>query len=145
VPLNVADHTIVGRPTTGFYDAGRVLGGRKWRLFLLSCAWHSWLLGATSALGGVWGLAMQDSSVFARDAQGTNSINREAEWQEKTNAAYQDAMKTVLSLATASLILPIVLVKTFASGGVPKDHITQSAYISWCCSFFRSWLAWGSS
>jgi len=60
-------------------------------------------------------------------------MNREG--REKTNAAYQDAMKTVLSLATASLILPIVLVKTFASEGVPKDHITKSAYISWLLLF----------
>jgi hypothetical protein len=56
---------------------------------------------------------------------------KQTEWKEKTNAIYQDQMKTVLNLATASLVLPIVLVKTFAEGGTPKDHLTRRAYLSW--------------
>jgi hypothetical protein len=57
--------------------------------------------------------------------------SKQPEWKEKTNAIYQDEMKTVLNLATASLVLPIVLVKTFAVGGVPKDHLNRRAYVSW--------------
>src|SRR5215469_2740249 len=62
-------------------------------------------------------------------------LNKQSDWEEKTNAAYQDGMKTVLSLATASLVLPIVLVRTFAVGGTPKDHLTRRAYISWFLLF----------
>jgi hypothetical protein len=55
----------------------------------------------------------------------------QAEWKEKTNAIYQDGMKTLLNLATASLVLPIVLVKTFAVGGAPRDHLNRRAYAAW--------------
>jgi len=61
--------------------------------------------------------------------------SKQPDYREKTNAAYQDAMKTILSLATASLVLPIVLVRTFADGDSPKSlFITRRAhmaYIAW--------------
>jgi hypothetical protein len=66
---------------------------------------------------------------------------RPPEWEEKTNAIYQDCMRTVLNLATASLVLPIVLVRTFAVGGVPKEHLTRRAYVSWFFLFLSMVLS----
>jgi len=37
----------------------------------------------------------------------------ENEWKLKTNAEYQEAMKIVMNLSTASLVLPIFFVKNF--------------------------------
>ena len=56
------------------------------------------------------------------------------EWQIPTNAQYQEAMKIVINLATASLVLPIALIKAFLNLGpnaAVKDHLNKWAYRSW--------------
>ena len=55
-------------------------------------------------------------------------------WEVKVNAQYQDNMKTMLSLATASLGLPLVLVKDFLDlpkCGLPATFLNGWAYTSW--------------
>jgi hypothetical protein len=54
-------------------------------------------------------------------------------WEVKVNAQYQDNMKTMLSLATASLGIPLVLVKDFLElpkGGPPGIFLNGWAYTS---------------
>ena len=83
-------------------------------------------------------------------------------WRLDTNSRYRDAMKIVLDLSTASLILPIFFLKDILS--IPKDqpliqHLNLKIYLSWicltlaiCCAFVffyasGKWvrLAWGQS
>ncbi len=80
---------------------------------------------------------MNSMTISAQLARRTRQEHaaKQTEWKEKTNAVYQDVMKIVLSLATASLVLPLVLVKTFAIKGVPKDHLDQWAWLSWSFLF----------
>lgn len=70
------------------------------------------------------------------------------EWKLPVNANYQELMKTLMSLVTASLVLPLFLIRTFlgVKEGEPiAHHLRPWAYISWgsmllslacCMSFF---------
>ena len=56
-------------------------------------------------------------------------------WKIETNDRYQRVIGILISLATATLFLPIVIVKDILP--VPKnvavfDHLTPSVIISWC-------------
>jgi len=56
------------------------------------------------------------------------------EWKVAVNANYQELMKTLMNLVTASLVLPFFLVRNFL--GIPEgqpiaDHLRPSAYWSW--------------
>jgi hypothetical protein len=58
------------------------------------------------------------------------------EWKLKANASYQEVMKTLMTLVTASLVLPIWFVRNFVPGGdkQPIREYLQSrpwAYRSW--------------
>lgn len=61
----------------------------------------------------------------------------EDEWKLKVNAQYQDAMKIVLNLATACLVLPIFLMQNLTSikPGERKIHLNCWAYASWIFLF----------
>jgi choline-glycine betaine transporter len=59
----------------------------------------------------------------------------EDEWKLKVSAQYQEAMKTPISLATASLILPVVFLSWAgkrSEGGILLG-LTIWAYVSWIC------------
>ena len=71
----------------------------------------------------------------------------DAAWKSTVNANYQDVMKTFMNLVTASLVLPLFLVRNFL--GVPEgqsitSYLRRSAYFSWvslflslvCCMVF---------
>jgi hypothetical protein len=60
------------------------------------------------------------------------------DWKVKVNSQYQDAMKTILNLSTASLVFPAFLVRNFLDlpAGQPlKEHLNGWAYSSWCLLF----------
>lgn len=62
----------------------------------------------------------------------------EDEWKLKVNANYQEAMKTLISLVTASLVLPIFFIRNFLgiSDPVPiRPHLHASAYWAWVFLF----------
>jgi len=62
----------------------------------------------------------------------------EDEWKLKTNAQYQEAIKILINLATASLALPVVFLKELAgspNGSRFVDHLKPSAYWSWAFLF----------
>ena len=65
-----------------------------------------------------------------------NENKNEKEWKLATNAQYQDAMKIVVNLATASLVLPTLLINYFLPPGAPiKDHLNSWAGRSWVLLF----------
>jgi hypothetical protein len=77
-----------------------------------------------------------------------NETKKDKKWKLAANAQYQDAMKIVVNLATASLVLPIVLIKDFLpKGAVIGAHLNKWASWSWgsflcrssysCCSSMR--------
>ena len=67
-----------------------------------------------------------------------NETKKDKKWKLAANAQYQDAMKIVVNLATASLVLPIVLIKDFLpQGAVIGAHLNKWAFRSW-------WLLFGS-
>jgi len=56
------------------------------------------------------------------------------EWKLAVNTNYQEVMKTLMSLVTASLVLPFLLIRNFL--GIPDgrpiaDYLQPSAYWSW--------------
>ena len=58
----------------------------------------------------------------------------ENQWKLVVNANYQDVMKTLMSLTTASLVLPFLFIRTFL--GVPEgeklaDYLPWPAYWFW--------------
>lgn len=58
----------------------------------------------------------------------------EDEWKLKVNSNYQEVMKTLVTLVTASLVLPIFFIKNFLNLGPTealKLHLRASAYWSW--------------
>lgn len=62
----------------------------------------------------------------------------DAAWKLAVNATYQDVMKTFMNLVTASLVLPLFLVRNFLR--VPEDqpitdYLRRSAYLSWVSLF----------
>lgn len=55
-------------------------------------------------------------------------------WKVPVNANYQEVMKTLMSLVTASLVLPLFLIRTFLGvreGEPIAHHLRPWAYISW--------------
>jgi hypothetical protein len=56
---------------------------------------------------------------------------QEKEWRLAANTQYHEAMKIVVNLATASLVLPTVLIKDF----FPKGHLNHWAYTAWILLF----------
>lgn len=61
-------------------------------------------------------------------------------WKIDTNAKYSDVMKSILGLATASLMLPVVMSRNFLA---IKSTIPLSEVLS--CSIYISWIAFGLS
>jgi hypothetical protein len=65
------------------------------------------------------------------------SVPKDA-WEFAVNSTYQDVMKTLMSLVTASLVLPTFLVRNFvrAPEGEPISNVLdRSAYWSWALMF----------
>jgi hypothetical protein len=60
-----------------------------------------------------------------------NKTEKEKGWRLAANTQYQEAMKIVVNLATASLVLPTVLIKNFQ----PEGHLNNWAYRSWMLFF----------
>jgi predicted permease len=59
-------------------------------------------------------------------------------WEFTVNSTYQDVMKTFMSLVTASLVLPLFLIRNFVrvpEGRPIADHLRPSAYWSWALLF----------
>src|SRR6516225_5963611 len=59
---------------------------------------------------------------------------QEVTWRLAVNGNYQDVMRTFMNLVTASLVLPLFLVRNFL--GVPEgqpitNYLRPSAYLSW--------------
>jgi len=59
-------------------------------------------------------------------------------WQLRVNSTYQDLMKTFMGLVTASLVLPLFLIRNFLR--VKEDepisnYLQRSAYWSWALMF----------
>jgi hypothetical protein len=68
------------------------------------------------------------------------SLPSEAElkWMLAVNSNYQDAMRTLVTLVTASLVLPTFLVRNFVKvpeGKTLSDVLDFSAYVSWVLMF----------
>jgi hypothetical protein len=62
------------------------------------------------------------------------ALSREEEGLLEINKQYQDITKTLIGLTTASLFLPIALVKEVLKQGdhdSVKNHLTTSAYSAW--------------
>jgi catechol 2,3-dioxygenase-like lactoylglutathione lyase family enzyme len=59
------------------------------------------------------------------------------EWKLKANANYQEVMKTLMTLVTASLVLPIWFIRNFVS--VPQDKPIR-AYLQGRPWAYRSWV-----
>ncbi len=60
-------------------------------------------------------------------------------WKIETNDRYQRVIGILISLATATLFLPIVLVKDILpipKNGAVFDHLNPSVIISWCLLYF---------
>jgi hypothetical protein len=60
--------------------------------------------------------------------------DQEVTWRLAVNGNYWDAMRTLMNLVTASLVLPLFLVRNFL--GVPEgqpitNYLRRSAYWSW--------------
>ena|ERR1017187_1459230 len=56
------------------------------------------------------------------------------EWKLKANANYQEVMKTLMTLVTASLVLPVWFIRNFVSAPPNESigkHLNGSAYWSW--------------
>jgi hypothetical protein len=60
-----------------------------------------------------------------------NKTEKEKGWRLAANTQYQEAMKIVVNLATASLVLPTVLIKNFQ----PEGRLNNWAYRSWMLFF----------
>jgi len=61
-----------------------------------------------------------------------NETKKGKKWKLAANTQYQDAMKIVVNLATASLVLPTVLIKDFLpQGAVIGAYLNKWAYWSW--------------
>ena len=64
-----------------------------------------------------------------------SSVNKpEDKWKLVVNANYQEVIKTLMSLTTASLVLPFLFIRNFL--GVPEgkrlaDYLPTSAYLFW--------------
>ena len=59
------------------------------------------------------------------------------EWKLKANANYQEVMKTLMTLVTASLVLPVFFVRTFAEGKPLACYLrTPDVTRSWGLLFF---------
>jgi len=59
-------------------------------------------------------------------------------WEFAVNSTYQDVMKTLLSLVTASLVLPTFLIRSFVrvpEGEPIAKYLHPSAYWSWALMF----------
>jgi len=59
-------------------------------------------------------------------------------WEFAVNSTYQEVMKTFLSLVTASLVLPLFLIRNFVrvpEGEPISDYLGRSAYWSWALQF----------
>jgi hypothetical protein len=76
-----------------------------------------------------------------------SSPSPENSWQLRVNSTYEDAMKTFMGLVTASLVLPLFLIRNFLNvkeGESISDYLQPSAYWSWrlmflsllCCMAF---------
>ena len=68
------------------------------------------------------------------------------EWKLLVNTNYQEVMKTLMSLVTASLVLPLFLIRTFLGvreGESIAHHLRPWGYISWGSMFLS--LACGMS
>ena len=68
---------------------------------------------------------------------------KKKKWQIPTNQQYQEAMKIVVNLATASLVLPMALIKNFLNLGPHEPvegRLNVWAYLS--LGLFLSSLVW---
>jgi hypothetical protein len=80
----------------------------------------------------------ESNAVIPASPMATSLPRPEDEWKLKTNAVYQEVMKSLMSLVTASLILPVLFIRDFL--GVPSEHairekLSLSAYMSWASLF----------
>ena len=58
------------------------------------------------------------------------------EWKAKANAEYQKVMNTIITLATATLVLPTLFLKDYlgVTPGTPlKLSLKPSVYLAWLC------------
>jgi hypothetical protein len=76
----------------------------------------------------------ESNEVIFASPMATSLPRPEDEWKLKTNAVYQEVMKSLMSLVTASLILPIFFIRDFlgVSSGKPiGGELSLPAYLSW--------------
>src|SRR5438067_1627570 len=62
----------------------------------------------------------------------------EIEWRLKVNATYQEVMKTLMNLVSASLVLPFFFIRNFVAakpGEIVAKPLLNWAYYSWSCFF----------
>jgi drug/metabolite transporter (DMT)-like permease len=79
----------------------------------------------------------ESNAVIPASPRAVSLPRPEDEWKLKTNAVYQEVMKSLMSLVTASLILPVLFIRDFL--GVPSGPIREQlrgpAYWSWIFLF----------
>jgi hypothetical protein len=100
-------------------------------------------LGITS----ITGAATPPQNTTPSTSCGKSSSLPENAWQLRVNTTYQDAMKTFMSLVTASLVLPLFLIRNFLNvekGKPLSSYLGDSAWGFWgsmalsllCCMVF---------